>query len=408
VAGKRAGLDGERSGLFLEAIRIIKEMRDATDGQFPRFAVWENVPGAFSSNGGQDFRAVLEEIAEAEIPMPTSGKWAEAGMVRTERIDIAWRTLDAQHWGVPQRRRRIFLVADFGGQCASEVLFEREGLSGNITEGRKEGQAVTGSAGDSVKTASYGFISGQSAQAGSLGFAEEVSPVLKADAGGNTVPAVLTPQLYDMTHADEVIRPVEPGLCPALNARMGTGGNQVPVMMTPTCFAIDRASFNQGKNAQYDFQINDDDIAQTIVSKGPGAVAQKPYYAVRRLTPTECLRLQGYPDWWLDIEGMSDSAKYRAIGNSVAIPCVDYVLGGIAEVLKGGGPHMQIGDKVLVPRTGGGASLGKIVELYTDRARVSFRVGETYRGRHVTKLMRDAIVFKTVKLSELQAIEEAD
>jgi len=115
---------------------------------------------------------------------------------------------------------------------------------------------------------------------------------------------------------------------------MGTGGNQVPVMMTPTCFAIDRASFNQGKNAQYDFQINDDDIAQTIVSKGPGAVAQKPYYAVRRLTPLECLRLQGYPDWWLDIDGMSDTAKYKAIGNSVAIPCVKFVLGGITRVLR--------------------------------------------------------------------------
>ncbi len=143
VAGKRAGLDGNRSGLFHEAIRIIDEMREKTNGEYPRYAIWENVPGTYSSNKGQDFRRVLEEISKAEIPMPASGKWAEAGMVRTEQCELAWRTFDAQYWGVPQRRRRIYLVADFRGQRAGEILFKSESLSGNIEE---SGEAWEGTA----------------------------------------------------------------------------------------------------------------------------------------------------------------------------------------------------------------------------------------------------------------------
>ena len=136
LAGKKAGMKHEdlgsdettRSGLFMEAIRIIGEMREATDGRHPTFAIWENVPGAFSSNDGLDFMAVLKSFCGAEVPMPGSGRWACAGMVRGGRCDIAWRVLDAQYWGVAQRRRRIFLVADFGGQRAAKILFERDGL----------------------------------------------------------------------------------------------------------------------------------------------------------------------------------------------------------------------------------------------------------------------------------------
>jgi len=157
VAGKREGLGGARSGLFMDAVRIIREMRRASDGHYPRFAVWENVPGAYSSNKGQDFRAVLEEIAEAEIPMPASGKWAEAGMVRTERIDVAWRTLDAQYWGVPQRRKRIFLVADFGGFSASEILFESESLRGDSAESGEAREEVARDVGDGVEESLYGL-----------------------------------------------------------------------------------------------------------------------------------------------------------------------------------------------------------------------------------------------------------
>ena len=147
VAGQRAGLGGERSGLFMEQIRVIKEMRDETSKRAnepvrPRYAVWENVPGAFSSNKGEDFRVVLEEFCKvkdesANVPRPADGKWQSCGCIVGDGYSVAWRVLDAQFWGVPQRRRRIWLVADFGGQRAAEVLFEREGLRRSFAESRK-------------------------------------------------------------------------------------------------------------------------------------------------------------------------------------------------------------------------------------------------------------------------------
>jgi len=160
VAGKRAGLSGERSGLFMEQIRVIKEMRDydrshrqgTTDGRSadyirPRYMVWENVPGAFSSNKGEDFRAVLEETAkvaegDACIPGPPNGRWPHAGCIVGDGWSIAWRVHDAQFWGVPQRRKRISLVADFGGETAPEILFEREGVPGNTEPSSEEGQGI--------------------------------------------------------------------------------------------------------------------------------------------------------------------------------------------------------------------------------------------------------------------------
>lgn len=140
VAGKRNGLDGSRSSLFYEAIRIIKEMRCKTNGKYPRFIVWENVPGAFSSNKGADFKAVLQTIGSVKdenftVPEPPKGKWTGAGNIVGADFSIAWRTLDAQYWGVPQRRKRIYLVADFDDQCAGKILFESEGLSGDTQKG---------------------------------------------------------------------------------------------------------------------------------------------------------------------------------------------------------------------------------------------------------------------------------
>lgn len=148
VAGKQAGLHkGERSSLFFEAIRIIKEMRRSTDGTYPRIAVWENVPGAYSSNKGEDFRAVLQAFVRlreqaADVPMPKGNKWATAGCVVGNGYSIAWRTLDAQYNGVPQRRRRIYLIADFGSERAGEILFEQEGSHWNTAKGASEREAT--------------------------------------------------------------------------------------------------------------------------------------------------------------------------------------------------------------------------------------------------------------------------
>jgi DNA (cytosine-5)-methyltransferase 1 len=171
VAGKRAGLAGERSGLFMEQIRIIKEMRDESAKQLrsggatfdirhiqPRYMVWENVPGAFSSNKGEDFRAVLEETAKvvcenAAIPRLEGGRWTPSGCIMGDGWSIAWRVHDAQFWGVPQRRKRIALVADFGGDTAPEILFERKSLSGNFETSREAGKEVAGAVGENIDKA---------------------------------------------------------------------------------------------------------------------------------------------------------------------------------------------------------------------------------------------------------------
>ena len=141
IAGKRKGLDGERSGLFMEQVRIAKEMRLNTGGEYPKYMVWENVYGAFSSNKGEDFRVVLEELLRiadpaADVSMPAKGKWAKAGgyVDPAGTYSIAWRTMDAQFWGVPQRRRRLAVVVDFRGTSAPEILFKPESLCGYFTQ----------------------------------------------------------------------------------------------------------------------------------------------------------------------------------------------------------------------------------------------------------------------------------
>ena len=148
AAGKRSGLDGERSSLFYQAVRIVKEMRCKTNGNYPRFVVWENVPGAFSSNKGEDFKAVLKEICsvKGEFFIPQPKKWTEAGEIVGDGFSVAWRTLDAQYWGVPQRRKRIYLVADFAGECAGKILFESEGMSGYSAESFRAWQGAAGGA----------------------------------------------------------------------------------------------------------------------------------------------------------------------------------------------------------------------------------------------------------------------
>ena len=153
VAGKRAGIEGERSGLFMQAIRIIKEMREATNGEYPKMCIWENVPGAFSSNKSEDFRVVLEELSKIKerdtvIPRPPKKRggtvgWSDAGYIVGTGFSIAWRVLDEQFRGTPQRRRRIYLVLDLGGECAGKILFESDSLSRNFAESRESWQGIT-------------------------------------------------------------------------------------------------------------------------------------------------------------------------------------------------------------------------------------------------------------------------
>ena len=231
VAGKRAGIHAERSGLFFQAIRIINEMRCATDGKYPRFAVWENVGGAYSSNNGEDFRCVLEEfckVKDAGVSVPKPKKWEKAGSIMGDDYSVAWRTFDSQHWSIPQRRMRIYLVADFAGQCAEKILFESEGVSGYSAEGFRAWQGsaggvenCVGAAGKSLMfenhsqdtryrgplevsqtvSATYGtggnnqpfvvesagFCTEHSAKAHGIGYEEEKSPTLRA----GVVPATL-------------------------------------------------------------------------------------------------------------------------------------------------------------------------------------------------------------------------
>ena len=287
VAGKREGLAGARSGLFMDAVRIVREMREATNGKYPRFVVWENVPGAFSSNKGNDFRAVLEEITESSIPMSKSGRWAKAGMVRSNGCEVAWRVLDAQYWGVPQRRKRIFLVADFRGQCATEILFKPEGVSGNIAAGGDEGQRVA----------------------------------------GKTVEGIGDVTLFEPRSQDGVPR-IHGDICPTLNTAQG--GQRQPCIS----YCIQGSMIGRNDNNGPQGSRVNKEVSFTLNTTDRHAVSH--LYKVRRLTPTECERLQGLSDGYtlVDDKRCSDSARYKALGNGMAQPCADFVIRQIVQVMS--------------------------------------------------------------------------
>lgn len=490
VAGLRKGLAGERSGLFMDQVRIVKEMRAederrgvSDDFIRPRYLVWENVPGAFSSANGEDFRAVIEEIVHIKdstchVPRPDTGRWESAGAaILGDQFSLAWRVLDAQYWGVAQRRRRIFLVADFGGLTAPKILFEQERLLGDPAEGQGQGKGVTTTAGNSSadsggsrvaeekevdifafhinqreETINLNGISGalmattnmqmqtfvaegmrkfESAekeeeclslndqggermdvsvdvtatlragmsghpplvmgiQQGSAGTEEIPDPALteEAETGGNNQ------QILFENHGIDARYTGPHEVAPTMSARYGTGGNNVPLvsdMPESYCIAgniIDREVQNGGnglgcqpdisytltsadRHAVFSRQRSDEFLQNRVTAtqsarqhKDATDLVCEPYQntvgtigytdhkginnqyvsedkcivenrkLIRRLTPLECERLQGFPDHWTDIPGASDSARYKALGNSVAIPCVDFVLRGIAYFLR--------------------------------------------------------------------------
>ena len=280
IAGKRAGLDGSRSNLFYEAMRIVKEMRCATDGKYPRYIVWENVPGAFNSNKGADFQSVLEKICSVkgyEIHTPRPERWANAGEIVADDFSLAWRVFDAQYWGVPQRRKRIYLVADFAGGSAGKILFESEGVSGYTPQGFRSWQGTAGTFEEGAGASgcvclndqggsrmnvtedvaatlraenhghppcvigSAGFCTEHSAQARGIGYEEETSPTLRA----GTVPATV----YENHSQDtRYTGPLE--TAPTVNATYGMGGNNQPfVVETPKTLKIRSGCDGGGKGA---------------------------------------------------------------------------------------------------------------------------------------------------------------
>ena len=279
IAGRREGLDGSRSSLFYEAVRIVKEMRCKTNGRYPRYIVWENVPGAFSSNKGADFQSVLEEVCSVkgyEIHTPRPEKWPAAGEIVADDFSLAWRVFDAQYWGVPQRRKRIYLVADFAGGSAGKILFESEGVSGYTPQGFRSWQGAAGTSEKGSGAAgcvclndqggnrmdvtdgvtctlraeahhppcvmeSAGFCTEHSAHSRSIGYEEETSPTLRA----GTVPAAV----YENHSQDTRYTKLE-GIAPTVSSTYGTGGNNQPfVVETPKTLKIRSGCEGGGKGA---------------------------------------------------------------------------------------------------------------------------------------------------------------
>ena len=335
MAGKRLGFDGNCSVLFLDAARIIKEMRTATNGMYPTFAVWENVPGAFSSNGGEDFRTVLEELAriaqpDVSIPRPTSrgGRWSKAGAIAGNEWSLAWRQLDAQHWGVPQRRKRIALVVDFGGQRAPEILFEQTGVSGNLDESIKTwkatpGHSQTSPSGRNRGSKSYTLKIRSGCEGGDKGALVQTEK--SATLSTLQDQTLFQPVVFD-NHAQDARYSELKGVCPTVTARWGTGGGNTPIVV--------RQTFNEQSFSHY----KESDKCSTLKAKagnvGNGSeclIAEKAIrWIVRRMTPVECERLQDFPDGYTDIgdwtgskgkkHKYADSPRYKALGNSIALP----------------------------------------------------------------------------------------
>lgn len=392
LAGKQKGLiEGKRSNLFFEAIRIIKEMRHATHGKYPRYVVWENVPGAFSSNKGRDFLAVLRAFVEAagghNADVPESQRkgrtdrlaWRNAGCIVGEGYSIAWRVLDAQYWGVPQRRRRIFLVCDFAGGRAGEILFKREGLRRNFAQSRAARKETAADAVGSADRSCRAFhlqqdpisgdvspcIGGQHQATVGVVYALQGNGIDRADTAGCNGKGWCEDVCYTLNTVD---RPAVAYSADCRNLRLNkkisgtlqakaSGGYslnyQNPVVYREPkrgeivaddigSTLIAHLEHNPNDIVVYDAQRNGDGrIVPTLTGDHESRVTDYTAlavfleklrrYIVRRLTPLECCRLQGFPDWWEDGVSGSDSARYKMWGNGMALPCVLYVMEGIVD-----------------------------------------------------------------------------
>ena len=426
VAGKRQGLNAARSGLFFQAVRIIKEMRCATNGKYPGFAVWENVTGALSSNKGEDFRCVLEELCKiktTDISVPKPEKWTKAGEILAENFSLAYRTVDAQYWGTPQRRARIYLVADFDGERASKILFESESLSGYSPQGFRSWKETAGSFGTCSEETSTGLVFSNHGQdtrfKGPVEVAETVSATYGT--GGNNQPFVVESAFVPKTlkircgggnggkgaliqenkfatlscnNDQTLFVPKAYGICGKYSNSMlsdnpnsgfyeadtartidtsnqspcknqggivvvegngsrpshhGNGYKESETMYTLNCtenhavaYGIGRPAMNQGYNARFSFQV-EEEKSPTLVASGAGGIAHPVYstsknshhtvaekekantpvasdykdpplvnapeYIVRRLTPQECALLQGMPTWWCDDIGIENPTE---------------------------------------------------------------------------------------------------
>ena len=464
VAGGQKGLRGERSGLFLHAVRIINEMRYATNGKYPTYIIWENVPGAFNSSGGADFKAVIETLTKTRIPMPNSGRWATAGMAGGGRggANIAWRQFDSQYWGIPQRRKRIFLVGDFRGNRAAEILFKPDSLLGYVEAGRKPGEGIAaairdgakstiifdetnvtspynrsnpgindpchtigatnanrtvmatletvvdfGRTGDRVRMNSQKSVTLTQASGGggsatglyllpeviqsivvndqggsSINISEDgIAPTLRAQTHGN-LPCVITPLnptayciqattidrqdhngangkginedvAYTLNtidgHAIALIYPINEGAVTGKANGLGIGKAEDPA---PTLTASDRhsvvacytsAAYGAYKDGIGTLRASGGDYgggSENLIIQIDGTeFAIK--YTVRRLTPLECERLQGFPDYWTKYSDtgaiLADTPRYTALGNSLAVPCAERVFRGILSAVRGRG-----------------------------------------------------------------------
>lgn len=295
TAGQRKGLSGEHSGLFIEAVRVIKEMRHATDGRYPAFILWENVTGAFSSQKGEDFREVLTLLAKAcqgnlSIPRPAGGTWHPAGTIMGNGFSLAWRTMDAQYWGVPQRRARIALVVDFTDGRAPEILFEPESLSGDFETVQEKWRNLTG------RTQICPDNTG------------EIDRCLyenHGQAARYTGPHSVSQTLTTTHHLPFIVH--------SINCRKG----------------IERPELSGTLQTASSLNFNN-----------PIRINEK----IRILTPLECERLQGFPDHWTDIgtwvntrgklhKTSSDTVRYKALGNSIALPQWFHVLYRISRHL---------------------------------------------------------------------------